>query len=159
VEVNVVTIPNDQMLTTLLAASKDSQEDIATPDPDQPPADPLLTAALGAVLRGWAVFPLRPGSKRPALHRVDRCPGTGPCVTGHAGWEQRATHDPQRVRTAWSAGRFNTGIAAGPSGLVVIDLDVPEHGEQPPHRGTGKASPTGWACSPCSQGSPTPATP
>ncbi|WP_174855817.1 bifunctional DNA primase/polymerase, partial [Streptomyces rishiriensis] len=28
----------------------------------------LLRAALDAAARGWHVFPLRPGTKRPALH-------------------------------------------------------------------------------------------
>lgn len=101
----------------------------ATPNPDD---NPLLAAAVAAVLRGWAVFPLRPGSKVPALHGHDRCPRTGACTDGHVGWEQRATHDPERVRAAWAAGTFNIGVATGPSRLVVIDLDVPDPGETPP---------------------------
>ncbi|MBO8194896.1 bifunctional DNA primase/polymerase [Streptomyces oryzae] len=86
----------------------------------------LLSAALDAAARGWHVLPLRPGTKRPALHGEGACPRSGPCATGHAKWEQRATTDPQRIRRAWSAGPFNVGIATGPSGLVVIDLDVPK---------------------------------
>jgi hypothetical protein len=92
----------------------------------------LLAAALDAAGRGWHVFPLVPGTKHPALHRFDRCPRTGQCATGHAGWEQRATRDPGRIHTAWSAGPYNIGLATGPSGLVVIDLDVPKPGETPP---------------------------
>ncbi|MFF5666579.1 bifunctional DNA primase/polymerase [Streptomyces griseofuscus] len=86
----------------------------------------LLNAALDAAERGWHVFPLRPGTKRPALHGEASCPGTGPCASGHLKWEQRATTDPDRIRAAWSRAPFNVGIACGPSGLVVVDLDMPK---------------------------------
>ncbi|AVV41053.1 DNA primase [Streptomyces sp. P3] len=84
----------------------------------------LLRAALNAIERGWHVFPLRPGTKRPALHGEASCPGTGPCADGHRKWEERATTDPDRIRATWSHGPFNVGIATGPSGLLVVDLDV-----------------------------------
>ncbi|WP_103531701.1 bifunctional DNA primase/polymerase [Streptomyces sp. SM11] len=83
----------------------------------------LITAALDAAERGWHVFPLRPRDKRPALHGETACTGTGDCAAGHRKWEQRATTAPDRIRKAWSAGAFNVGIATGPSGLVVVDLD------------------------------------
>ncbi|MFF3096238.1 bifunctional DNA primase/polymerase [Streptomyces cyaneofuscatus] len=83
----------------------------------------LLSVALDAAGRGWHVFPLRPRDKRPALHGETACPGTGDCAGGHRKWEQRATTDPDRIRKAWSAGAFNVGLATGPSGLVVVDLD------------------------------------
>ncbi|GGR87624.1 hypothetical protein GCM10010269_28510 [Streptomyces humidus] len=86
----------------------------------------LLRAALDAAERGWHVFPLRPGTKRPALHGEASCPGTGPCTRGHRKWEQRATTDPDRIRATWTHGPFNVGIATGPSGLLVVDLDVPK---------------------------------
>ncbi|MEF9912124.1 bifunctional DNA primase/polymerase [Streptomyces sp. P5-A9] len=86
----------------------------------------LLSAALDAAARGWAVFPLRSGGKPPALHGEMACPRTGDCATGHRKWEQRATTDPDRIHRAWAAGRFNVGIATGPSGLVVVDLDMPK---------------------------------
>ncbi|MBV9161981.1 MAG: bifunctional DNA primase/polymerase [Pseudonocardiales bacterium] len=95
-------------------------------------ASPLLSAALAAAARGWRVFPLRPGLKRPALHGYDHCPHTGPCQATHQGWEQRATTDPARIRAAWSAGEHNIGLATGPSGLVVIDLDAAKPGDTPP---------------------------
>ncbi|MGW3936390.1 bifunctional DNA primase/polymerase [Streptomyces phaeochromogenes] len=91
------------------------------------PPSALLSAALDAAERGWYVFPLRVGSKRPALHGEMSCPRTGPCASGHAKWEQRATTDPDRIRAAWSHGPFNVGIATGPSRLVVVDLDVPKN--------------------------------
>ncbi|MET9235690.1 bifunctional DNA primase/polymerase [Streptomyces cellulosae] len=86
----------------------------------------LTRAALDAAARGWHVFPLRPGTKRPALHGEKACTRTGPCERGHRKWEQRATTDPDRIRAAWSRAPFNVGIATGPSGLLVVDLDVPK---------------------------------
>ncbi|MER5223080.1 bifunctional DNA primase/polymerase [Streptomyces flaveus] len=86
----------------------------------------LLSAALHAAARGWHVHPLRPGGKGSALHGERTCPKTGECAAGHRKWEQRATTDPERIRAAWTAGAFNVGIATGPSGLVVVDLDVPK---------------------------------
>ncbi|MFB7515722.1 bifunctional DNA primase/polymerase [Streptomyces sp. NPDC056144] len=91
-------------------------------------APPVLAAALEAAERGWRVFPLRPGTKRPALHGESRCPRTGPCVGGHVKWESRATTDRERIVRAWEQGPFNIGLATGPSGLVVVDLDVPKEG-------------------------------
>ncbi|MET9412012.1 bifunctional DNA primase/polymerase [Streptomyces sp. NPDC002935] len=84
----------------------------------------LLNAALAAAARGWHVFPLRPGVKFPALHGERMCTGTGPCENGHRKWEQRATTAPDRIRATWSTGPFNVGIATGPSGLLVVDLDT-----------------------------------
>jgi hypothetical protein len=99
----------------------------------------LLDAALTAAARGWHVFPLKPGTKLPALHGYDRCPRTGACAERHVGWEQRATVDPDRIRAAWSAGEFNVGIACGPSGLVVVDLDAVKPGDQVPDRWMSEA--------------------
>ncbi|MFE2836946.1 bifunctional DNA primase/polymerase [Streptomyces mirabilis] len=75
-----------------------------------------LTSALDAASRGWHVFTLIPGDKRPAL----------------TDWEPRATTDPDRITAAWSASAFNLGIATGPSRLVVIDLDRPKHPDDTP---------------------------
>ncbi|MFE4649445.1 bifunctional DNA primase/polymerase [Streptomyces sp. NPDC056707] len=86
----------------------------------------LLTAALDAAARGWHVFPLRPADKRPALHGESVCPLIGDCAGGHRKWEDRATVDPDRIRGAWADRPFNIGIATGPSGLVVVDLDMPK---------------------------------
>lgn len=96
--------------------------------------DDLLSAAFAAADHGWPVFPLAPHGKRPVLHGADRCPGTGSCVRGHLGWEQRATVDTARIRAAWAAGAWNVGIATGRARLVVVDLDTAKPGEQPPVR-------------------------
>jgi hypothetical protein len=43
-------------------------------------------------------------------------------------WENEGTADPDEARGAWAPrgewGKFNIGVACGPSGLVVIDLDT-----------------------------------
>lgn len=100
----------------------------------------LRDAALDAAGRGWPVFPLHPATKRPALHGHTRCPGTGPCAGGHRGWEQRATTDPDRIRTAWTGGRrFNIGLATGPAGLLVVDCDTRSDAADPPAEWAGAA--------------------
>ncbi|CAN3980476.1 bifunctional DNA primase/polymerase [Kitasatospora purpeofusca] len=97
--------------------------------------DTLLATALAVASQGRCVFPLAPGSKYPALHGADDCPRTGPCTDGHLGWEQRATTDPEVIRRAWSLAAYNLAVACGPSGLVVVDLDLPKHARDlPPAR-------------------------
>jgi hypothetical protein len=71
----------------------------------------LLETALTLAARGLHVFPLAPDSKVPALRRD---------------WENRATTDPATLRRCWATGSYNIGIACGPSGLVVVDLDTPK---------------------------------
>jgi hypothetical protein len=96
---------------------------------------PLLRAALAAAARGWPVFPLRPGDKRPAFpdHDAASCTGRDPrCRTGHTGWEARATTDADRIRRAWTTGPYNVGIATGPAALVVVDLDTLKPGKATP---------------------------
>ncbi len=90
----------------------------------------LLAWALEAAHCGWHVFPLRPGDKRPAGHAERLCPGTGRCADGHRKPEQRATTNPDLITAAWSAQPYNIGVATGPSGLLVVDLDVLKPDEQ-----------------------------
>ncbi|MEU8616958.1 bifunctional DNA primase/polymerase [Streptomyces sp. NPDC048623] len=100
----------------------------------------LLRAALAAAERGWPVFPLRPGDKRPAGHPEARCPATGRCTAGHRTPEQRATIAPEAITAAWSATPYNVGIATGPAGLLVVDLDVPkDDSDTPPEAWAGMA--------------------
>lgn len=86
----------------------------------------LIRHALAAADMGFHVFPLRPGTKIPALHGAKSCPRTGACTAGHVGWEQRATTDHAVIERCWAAGPFNIGIATGPSKLLVVDLDTPK---------------------------------
>ncbi|MGW2013419.1 bifunctional DNA primase/polymerase [Streptomyces sp. NPDC001927] len=94
----------------------------------------LLRAALKAAERGWPVFPLRPGDKRPAGHSAKHCPRTGRCADDHLVPEQRATLDPDLIRAAWRMRPYNVGVATGPAGLLVVDLDTlkPTDGEGTP---------------------------
>ncbi|MDN5857818.1 MAG: bifunctional DNA primase/polymerase [Pseudonocardia sp.] len=71
----------------------------------------FLDAALWLAGRGMHVFPLRPGTKTPAV-RTD--------------WEGCATTDLAQIRRWWGTARSNIGIATGRSGLLVVDLDVPK---------------------------------
>ncbi|WP_405762504.1 bifunctional DNA primase/polymerase [Streptomyces sp. NBC_00045] len=96
------------------------------------PTPALLRAALVAAERGWPVFPLRPGDKRPAGHPERNCPGTGRCLDGHRTPEQRATLATEHITTCWQSAPYNVGIATGPAGLLVVDLDIPKEGEGAP---------------------------
>ena len=71
------------------------------------PTLPITPSALLA--RGFALFPLRPGAKVPAVARD---------------WEHVATTSPARLRQLSSDPRANYGVACGPSNLIVVDLDV-----------------------------------
>lgn len=104
------------------------------PDAAPAPGGRLLSAALALAGRGWHVFPLRPGTKVPAFpdHGAARCTRQDPrCRHGHTGWEERATTDPDRIRRAWTAHPYGIGVACGPSGLLVIDLDTPKPDDAP----------------------------
>ncbi|MFI7469959.1 bifunctional DNA primase/polymerase [Nonomuraea sp. NPDC049646] len=77
-----------------------------------------IAAALGAAARGWPVFPIAVGDKAPPR--------------GFTDWEKRATCAPDRIRAWWRHAPYNVGIATGPAGLIVIDLDRPKPGQHPP---------------------------
>jgi hypothetical protein len=71
----------------------------------------MLRFALSPACEGWPVFPLRPGTKRPRSE--------------FAGWEARATVDPERITRWWSRHPAdNVAVATGPAGLVVVDIDT-----------------------------------
>ncbi len=81
-----------------------------------PRADPaLLRSALAAAMHGWHVFPCAAGGKRPALR---------------GNWQDLATTSRDQIRDWWTRAPYNIGIACGPSGLVVVDLDMPHDGEE-----------------------------
>lgn len=78
-----------------------------------------LPCVVAAARRGWALFPLRTRTKRPAR--------------GFTDWERHATNEESTLIAHWR--RYpdhNVAVATGPSGLVVLDLDVPKNGEEPP---------------------------
>jgi Bifunctional DNA primase/polymerase, N-terminal len=82
------------------------------PDRRQPPQTTIATItdqALAYAERSWHVFLVKVGGKEP-----------------RAGWKWAKwnTTDPALIRQWWASGGGNVGIACGPSGLVVIDLDV-----------------------------------
>ena len=70
----------------------------------------LMARALQFAARGWYVFPLRPGDKRP--------------LPGFTNWEARATRDRTQITEWWTGAPYNIGIATSPSGLLVIDCDT-----------------------------------
>ena len=77
-----------------------------------------LHAAQAAAERGWAVFPVLPYTKIPAVRD----------------WENQATTSQEQIGAWWAIGRaYNVGIACGPAGLLVIDLDT-GRGQPPPAR-------------------------
>ncbi|MBT2409611.1 bifunctional DNA primase/polymerase [Streptomyces sp. ISL-12] len=99
----------------------------------------LATAQWCARL-GWPVHPLAAGRKTPASNCRDcRTPGhtAAGCACLSAGrWchgFHAATLDQRRIDHWWSKHpEFGVGVACGPAGLVVIDIDA--HEAQPPAR-------------------------
>ncbi len=88
---------------------------------DKPGQADLLRSALALAGRGWHVFPCAIGGKQPALR---------------GNWQALATTDPATIAGWWTRRAYNIGIACGPSGLVVLDLDVPKaNPAQPPVSG------------------------
>lgn len=92
----------------------------------------LADWALTLADQGWPVFPLRPGGKTPALHKREHCQHVRFCRDGHRTWEARATTRPDPIIRRWRRSAYNIGLATGPAGLVVLDLDVPDYEETPP---------------------------
>jgi hypothetical protein len=101
-----------------------------------------LQLALRLAGLGWHILPLSPASKRP-LANCPACtadaPGpphpAGDCPCRVAGrWchgVRAATTSPDRLAAWWQAEPAAVpGVAAGPSGLVLIDID--NHGDQLP---------------------------
>jgi hypothetical protein len=76
-------------------------------------------AALASAERGLCVFPTRPGGKEPRRGLA---------------WAQVATADLAALERARFRPGENYGIAAKPSGLVIVDLDQPKPGYELPAR-------------------------
>ncbi|MGW1341331.1 bifunctional DNA primase/polymerase [Kribbella sp. NPDC002412] len=77
-------------------------------DPDH---ELLCRAAHWHADHGMAVFPLAPGRKVPAVEKD---------------WELEATTNHLAIARTWRHAPYNIGVAAGPSGLLVVDLDQPK---------------------------------
>ena len=104
--------------------------------------------ALGLAALGWHILPLSPVSKRP-LGNCGACrpqrgtpahPAAGcPCLAAGR-WchgARAATTDPSRIAAWWQREpRAVPGVAAGPSGLVLVDIDA-HGGPPPPNLATG----------------------
>ncbi|WP_217238387.1 bifunctional DNA primase/polymerase [Streptomyces sp. AC555_RSS877] len=113
-------------------------------DPRPPALEPSVAATLATASwcarRGWPVHPLAAGRKTPAAN-CSQCrinphpPAECPCLPAgrwchgfHA-----ATLDQRRITQWWGPHpEFGVGVACGPAGLVVIDIDA--HSTQPPTR-------------------------
>jgi hypothetical protein len=67
----------------------------------------MLDVALENAALGFRVFPLRPGTKKPA----------------HTGWQDEATMDESLIRRLWNGTEYNVGIMTGRD-LIVLDIDV-----------------------------------
>ncbi|MGA5298243.1 bifunctional DNA primase/polymerase [Streptomyces koyangensis] len=103
----------------------------------EPPGPPAATARWCAE-QGWPVLPLAPGRKTPAAncaacrapgHTYDGCPC--PAAGRWCHGFRAATLDPALIARWWAAHpRFGVGVACGPAGLVVIDVDA--HPDRPP---------------------------
>ncbi|MFJ3175262.1 bifunctional DNA primase/polymerase [Streptomyces roseus] len=91
-----------------------------------------LTTATWCARQGWPVHPLAPGRKTPVGNcAACRVPGhdRGACACLRAGrWchgFHAATLDCDRIRQWWGARPdLGVGVATGPAGLVVIDIDA-----------------------------------
>jgi hypothetical protein len=83
----------------------------------------LLGYAAQAVSKGFHIFPVEPGEKTPHKIRPDK-PYT-------IKWSEVATNDINQVVRWWTySPEANIGIAAKPSGLLVVDCDMPKRDYQ-----------------------------
>ncbi|WP_208635080.1 bifunctional DNA primase/polymerase [Streptomyces albovinaceus] len=103
-------------------------------------ADVPLATAKWCARQGWPVHPLAPGRKTPAANCEScRQPGhshTGCTCSVEGRWchsFHAATLDQRRIDRWWGSNpQFGTGVACGPAGLIVIDIDA--HATKPPSR-------------------------
>lgn len=78
-----------------------------------------MDAAIQAILKGFHIFPVQPGEKTP--HRIY------PDKPYTIRWSEVATDDPTKVVEWWQySPEANVGIACKPSGLLVVDCDMPK---------------------------------
>ncbi|MET9078196.1 bifunctional DNA primase/polymerase [Streptomyces sp. NPDC004232] len=117
-----------------------SSSDSRHPAPGRSVADLSLATARWCARHGWPVHPLATGRKTPAAncndcrtrpHAAAECPCLPAgrwCHGFHA-----ATLDQRRIENWWGTHpELGVGVACGPAGLVVIDIDA--HSTEPPSR-------------------------
>ncbi len=117
-----------------------SHSDPRVPGRAAPVAAQPLTTAWWCARQGWPVHPLAPGRKTPVGNcGVCRAPGhdRGTCRCLREGrWchgFRAATLDTGRIRQWWGERpELGVGVATGPAGLVVIDIDA--HARELPDR-------------------------
>lgn len=84
----------------------------------------LLPFALAALRRGFTVFPVEPNEKTPHRLYPERPKEDAPWTLK---WSEVATRDINAVARWWTASPMaNIGVAAKPSGLLVVDCDQPK---------------------------------
>ena len=88
----------------------------------------LRAWALHFAARGWHVFPITPYAKKEPVIKQ---------------WEARASTDPDHITHWWRHTPYSIGIATGPSGLVILDLDTPKPSEPIPDRWASRGITTG----------------
>lgn len=101
-------------------------------------------AAAAFIQRGWPVFPLTPGAKKPLRH-CRLCSSKSPDYQPHRGADDCphpadtchgfhvATTDPDQVADWFTRyPDMNLGLSTGPARLVVVDLDRNKAGVAPP---------------------------
>ncbi len=69
---------------------------------------PMLESALRYVARGWFIFPIKPGKKKPPLVK----------------WRDESSKDPDQIEKWWTeTPDANIGLDCWKSGIVIIDID------------------------------------
>jgi Bifunctional DNA primase/polymerase, N-terminal len=80
----------------------------------------MLANALELAERGYHLFPLRAGSKAPALR---------------GNWQDVTTQDPRTLERWFARTNWNIAIACEPSGIFAVDLDTAKSGSDGPSHG------------------------
>lgn len=98
----------------------------------------LLHLALGYAARGWHVFPVEAGGKTPRRLYPHRPPEQAPWILK---WGDVATTNVNQIVQWWTEyPDSNIGVACAPSGLLVVDCDVPNPNRPSPLKGTPYAN-------------------